>query len=572
LTKMAHFAACKTTITADQTTKLFLTNTVWLHGIPSSIISDRDPRFTSNFWTKTWQQFGTRLHLSTAYHPQSDGQTERTNQTMEQLIRTTCTDYSAVTKILFHEHEFAYNNAPSATTTQSPFFLNYGIDPTTPLSTPIENLAPRSQQFVENLRQSQQKAADAILKANQRAKQQADRRCRDLTLAPGQLVLLDTRNLAIPLPNKLPPRFCGPFRIIRMGVGETKGVQDMQGVRETKGIEDMVRVRETKGGHVVHGARGGLRARGRQGAEGIEAHGMEGVRKAEQVREVQSTWETQEVLDLQGSSGFGEGKSGSSLPTGFPAACAYNARDLVEVAAAGANMEEAESRKPPPSGHSIDDLVTMLPGVIPDIRSNGFPDISVATAEPEDLDLARVILRQIEQQERSMAGGKGGEGGSGSGLGIGAGSEAVVGTAEQQHFPAEQNQRMHDRLDRSSSPPKDLSSRIAVAAALAIAIASSRPNSTSGSRGEGEGGTAQNQAVITAAAAASARQSIRDAAAAPSSVSYLAGGAAASAVDLASLGQAGEECGNKQHHDVFALLGGGDTVSISDFMQDGHDR
>ncbi|GJP61135.1 hypothetical protein CLOP_g18335 [Closterium sp. NIES-67] len=278
------------------------------------------------------------------------------------------------------------------------------------------------------------------------------------------------------------------------------------------------------------------------------------------------------TLPAFSASGFGEGKSGSSLPTGFPAACAYNARDLVEVAAAGANMEEAESRKPPPSGHSIDDLVTMLPGVIPDIRSNGFPDISVATAEPEDLDLARVILRQIEQQERSMAGGKGGEGGSGSGLGIGAGSEAVVGTAEQQHFPAEQNQRMHDRLDRSSSPPKDLSSRIAVAAALAIAIASSRPNSTSGSRGEGEGGTAQNQAVITAAAAASARQSIRDAAAAPSSVSYLAGGAAASAVDLASLGQAGEECGNKQHHDVFALLGGGDTVSISDFMQDGHDR
>ncbi|GJP33154.1 hypothetical protein CLOM_g17719 [Closterium sp. NIES-68] len=92
LTKMAHFAACKTTITAEQTAKLFLTNIVRLHGIPSAIISDRDTRFTSNFWTKTWQQYGTRLHLSTAYHPQSDGQTERTNQTMEQLLHTTCTD------------------------------------------------------------------------------------------------------------------------------------------------------------------------------------------------------------------------------------------------------------------------------------------------------------------------------------------------------------------------------------------------------------------------------------------------------------------------------------------------
>ncbi|GJP61476.1 hypothetical protein CLOP_g18631 [Closterium sp. NIES-67] len=94
LTKMAHFAACKTTITAEQTAKLFLTNIVRLHGIPSAIISDRDTRFTSNFWTKTWQQYGTRLHLSTAYHPQSDGQTERTNQTMEQLLHTTCTDPS----------------------------------------------------------------------------------------------------------------------------------------------------------------------------------------------------------------------------------------------------------------------------------------------------------------------------------------------------------------------------------------------------------------------------------------------------------------------------------------------
>ncbi|GJP71460.1 hypothetical protein CLOP_g2294, partial [Closterium sp. NIES-67] len=157
------------------------------------------------------------LDLAAVRHTSaSDGQTERTNQTMEQLIRTTCTDPAQWEDSLLLI-EFVYNNAPSATTTQSPFFLNYGIDPTTPLSPPIENPAPRSQQFVENLRQSQQKAADAIFKANQWAKQQANRRCHDLNLAPGQLVLLDTRNLGMPLPNKLQPRFCGPFRIIRMG-------------------------------------------------------------------------------------------------------------------------------------------------------------------------------------------------------------------------------------------------------------------------------------------------------------------------------------------------------------------
>ncbi|GJP67615.1 hypothetical protein CLOP_g24415, partial [Closterium sp. NIES-67] len=98
----------------------------------------------SNFHKR---QYGTRLHLSTAYHPQSDGQTERTNQTIEQLLRTTCTD-PAQWEDTFSLIEFAYNNAPSATTTWSPFFFIYGIDPTTPLSPPIENPAPRSQHFV----------------------------------------------------------------------------------------------------------------------------------------------------------------------------------------------------------------------------------------------------------------------------------------------------------------------------------------------------------------------------------------------------------------------------------------
>ncbi|GJP62842.1 hypothetical protein CLOP_g9139 [Closterium sp. NIES-67] len=92
LKKMAHFAPCRTTITAEQTTKLFISTAVRLHVILKVIIIDRGPRFTSNFWTKIWEHYGTRLHLSTAHHPQTDSQTELTNQTMEQLIRTICTD------------------------------------------------------------------------------------------------------------------------------------------------------------------------------------------------------------------------------------------------------------------------------------------------------------------------------------------------------------------------------------------------------------------------------------------------------------------------------------------------
>ncbi|GJP41662.1 hypothetical protein CLOM_g1305, partial [Closterium sp. NIES-68] len=122
LTKMAHFAACKTTITAEQTKKMFFTNIVRLHGIPSAIISDRNPRFTSNFWTKTWQQYGTHQHLASAYHPQSNGQAERTNQTMEQLIRTICTDPGQWEDAL-PLIDFAYNNPHPPRLPSPPFSL-----------------------------------------------------------------------------------------------------------------------------------------------------------------------------------------------------------------------------------------------------------------------------------------------------------------------------------------------------------------------------------------------------------------------------------------------------------------
>ncbi|GJP58674.1 hypothetical protein CLOP_g2069 [Closterium sp. NIES-67] len=76
LTKMAHFIACQQKITAEQTAQLFIANVIRLHGLPTAIISDRDPKFTSNFWRHLWDQFGTILQFSSAYHPQTDGQTE----------------------------------------------------------------------------------------------------------------------------------------------------------------------------------------------------------------------------------------------------------------------------------------------------------------------------------------------------------------------------------------------------------------------------------------------------------------------------------------------------------------
>ncbi|GJP47582.1 hypothetical protein CLOM_g6765 [Closterium sp. NIES-68] len=133
LTKMAHFIACQQTITAEQTAQLFLTNDIREDNCPPPSF----PTETRNSHRILAPPVGPIRHqtpISSAYHPQTDRQTERVNQTMEQLIRTTCTDPSTWEKSLMLL-EFAYNNATSATTNQSPCFLNYGQDPVVP-STP----------------------------------------------------------------------------------------------------------------------------------------------------------------------------------------------------------------------------------------------------------------------------------------------------------------------------------------------------------------------------------------------------------------------------------------------------
>ncbi|CAI7871716.1 unnamed protein product [Closterium sp. NIES-53] len=140
LTKMAHFAACKISISA----KVSITAK---NGTFRSL-----QNITSNFWRKLWRHFGPRLQFNSSYHRETGGQTKRTNQTMEQLIRATCDDPTT-----WEQHlpliEFTYNNSPSATTQQSPFYLNYGQDHTIPMTPNPDNPVPHAQQFAEFYKQ-----------------------------------------------------------------------------------------------------------------------------------------------------------------------------------------------------------------------------------------------------------------------------------------------------------------------------------------------------------------------------------------------------------------------------------
>ena len=93
LTKSAHFLPIRWGSTLEQLAKKYMTEIVRLHGVPVSIVSDRDPRFTSRFWESLQKALGTKLHMSTAFHPQTDGQSKRTIQTLEEMLRACVTEF-----------------------------------------------------------------------------------------------------------------------------------------------------------------------------------------------------------------------------------------------------------------------------------------------------------------------------------------------------------------------------------------------------------------------------------------------------------------------------------------------
>ena len=110
LTKVAHFIPVKTTYTSAKLAKIYMTRIVCLHGVPRTIVSDRGTQFTSKFWNQLHQTLGTRLEFSTAFHPQTDGQTERVNQILEDMLRACALDYGSSWDDNFPYAEFSYNN------------------------------------------------------------------------------------------------------------------------------------------------------------------------------------------------------------------------------------------------------------------------------------------------------------------------------------------------------------------------------------------------------------------------------------------------------------------------------
>ena len=126
LTKESHFISVKSTYKAEAIAKIFMREIFKLHGFPKEIISHRDTKFTSNFWKVLFADLGTKLKFSTAYHPQTDGQTKRVNQVLEDMIYMYVMDKPSKWEDYLHLVEFSYNNGQQASLGMSPYEYLYG--------------------------------------------------------------------------------------------------------------------------------------------------------------------------------------------------------------------------------------------------------------------------------------------------------------------------------------------------------------------------------------------------------------------------------------------------------------
>ena len=224
LTKMVHFIPSNTTVTAPQLATLTIREVVRLHGVPDSILSDRDPRFTAHFWRSFWSQIGTTLTMSTSYHPQTDGQTERANRTLEEILRA----YVNFNQNDWDDHlataELAVNNSVHASTGFTPFYLNYGQEVQLPFDRALGGLKPVSNpdadSRIKQLHADLRRAQTHIEQAKQRQSRYVDPHRRMVTFQVGDKVLLSTEHLRMVTPNtrspKLTYKYIGPFEIKRV--------------------------------------------------------------------------------------------------------------------------------------------------------------------------------------------------------------------------------------------------------------------------------------------------------------------------------------------------------------------
>ena len=219
LTKMVHFLSRTKEMDARQFSELFMREIFQLHGLPKDIITDRGSIFTSDLWKDTTKKVGIERRLSTGFHPQTDGQTERTNSTLEQYLRAYVNYQQDNWKELLPMAEFAYNNGYQESIKGTPFVANYGVNPE------YQTIAHLMQGKItppEDMRQLHDTLQAEMTEAPLRHKEYYDAgRKPDPNLQSGDMVWLLPRNIRTTRPcKKRDYKKIGPFTILAR-IGES---------------------------------------------------------------------------------------------------------------------------------------------------------------------------------------------------------------------------------------------------------------------------------------------------------------------------------------------------------------
>ncbi|XP_073019412.1 uncharacterized protein [Primulina eburnea] len=206
----------------DKLATLYMDNIVRLHGVPASILSDRDPRFVSKFWKSFQKDMGTKITLSMAYHPQTDGQTERTIQTLEDMLMACALDFSGNWREQLPLIEFAYNNSYHSRIEMAPYEALYGRKCRSPLY--WDEVGEKSVTGPELIQLTVDKVV--IIKERLKAAQDRQKSCADLKRRPLQLEIGEKAYVKVsPMKGvvrfgrsgKLNLRYVGPFEILEKG-------------------------------------------------------------------------------------------------------------------------------------------------------------------------------------------------------------------------------------------------------------------------------------------------------------------------------------------------------------------
>jgi len=215
LSKMALFIPTHKEANAEDIAMLFLSHVFSKHGTPSDIVSDRGKHFVSRFWKSLMSLLDVKSNLSTAYHPETDGQTERVNQILEQYLRTYINYQQDDWVSLLPLAEFAYNNTPHTATHVTPFFANKGYHPKLQVSVESVPSIPAHERATDLKDLHEYLRKQILITQKQYAEATSERRLPIPTFEVGDKVWLDMRNIRTSRPSKkLDHRRAGPFPII----------------------------------------------------------------------------------------------------------------------------------------------------------------------------------------------------------------------------------------------------------------------------------------------------------------------------------------------------------------------